>query len=102
MGKLVRDRIPEIIRESGGTPAVRRLEAAEYEGALHDKLMEEATELRESETREDRIEEAADVLEVILGIAQLHGFTFDDVLHRAESKRIARGGFTDRIWLEHA
>jgi predicted house-cleaning noncanonical NTP pyrophosphatase (MazG superfamily) len=102
MGKLVRDRIPEIIRSNGETPAVRHLETAEYEEALHEKLLEEAAELRNASTPDNRIEEAADVIEVVLGIAEFHGFTVSDVLRIAEKKRAARGGFAARIWLDQS
>ncbi|WP_010596682.1 nucleoside triphosphate pyrophosphohydrolase [Rhodococcus sp. P14] len=100
MGKLVRDRIPEIIRASGRTPDTRQLDADAYEGALHDKLAEEARELRESGSPEYALEEAADVLEVLTALAACHGYTLDDVRRKAEEKRGERGGFADRIWLE--
>ena len=49
MGKLVRDRIPEIIAAEGKTPTVRILNDQEYEAALLDKLCEEVAELRAAE-----------------------------------------------------
>lgn len=100
MGKLVRDRIPEIIRADGGTPNVHVLSAAAYEIALHDKLLEEAAELRAAQDPADRLEEAADVLEVLLTVAGLNGFTLDDLIRTAAHKHARRGGFDDRLWLE--
>lgn len=99
MGKLVRDRIPEIIRASGRTPNVRVLDAAAYESALHEKLLEEAAELREADS-DERLGEAADVLEVLIALAAFHGFTLDDVVRAAEDKAVERGAFSDRLWLE--
>lgn len=99
MGKLVRDRIPEIIEASGRTPVVRVLDSASYEAALLDKLLEEAQELQEA-TPEDRLEEAADVYEVLLAIAELIGVEIRRVAERADVKRAERGGFRDRLWLE--
>ncbi|MFE9323529.1 nucleoside triphosphate pyrophosphohydrolase [Nocardia sp. NPDC052278] len=102
MGKLVRDLIPEIIRATGRAPAVRVLDAQGYENALHDKLLEEAAELRQATTHDERLTEAADVLEVLRALSIFSGFTLDDVIRAAEQKRIERGGFTDRLWLEHS
>ena len=42
--KLVRDKIPEIIRENGETPKVRILDDVEYERELNKKLQEEVNE----------------------------------------------------------
>lgn|SRR5690625_2965638 len=99
MGKLVRDRIPEIIRASGRTPSVQVLDTQDYEVALHDKLLEEAAELRAATNTDDLLGEAADVLEVLLTVAAIHGFTLDDVASAAERKAAERGGFGGRIWL---
>ena len=99
MGKLVRDRIPEIIEASGRTPVVQVLDADSYEEALLDKLLEEAQELGDA-APEDRLEEAADVYEVLLAVADLLGVNFDGIVDRAEAKRAERGGFRDRLWLE--
>ena len=42
--KLVRDKIPDIIREQGETPCTRILTAKEYSAALEQKLDEETAE----------------------------------------------------------
>ena len=63
MGKLVRDRIPEVIEARGGTVGTRVLEDDDaYRQALLDKLDEEADELHDAPF-EARLEEAADALE---------------------------------------
>lgn len=99
MGKLVRDRIPEIMRARGIEPDTRVLEEPEYLHSLFDKLMEEAEELRSADPS-DRPEEAADVYEVLLAIATTMGLTMADIAVAAEDKRRQRGGFADRVWLE--
>ena len=63
-GKLVRDRIPEIIRDAGRTPVTRTLDPTAYEQALRDKLLEEADEDAAASGPEP-LEELADVLEVV-------------------------------------
>lgn len=99
MGKLVRDRIPEII-EADGRVAVRRpLTDDEYDAALVAKLHEEASELVAAAPA-DRLEEAADVYEVLLALVELGGHSVDDLVRTAERKRVERGGFSGRVWLE--
>lgn len=59
-GKLVRDRIPEIVAASGGAPTVVVLSEEDSREALHLKLIEEAGELRDA-SDESRLEELAEV-----------------------------------------
>ncbi|PBC36294.1 phosphoribosyl-ATP pyrophosphohydrolase [Rhodococcus sp. ACS1] len=99
MGKLVRDRIPEIIRLSGRKPASRILATDEYQCALIEKLFEEAQELRDADAAQ-QLEEAADVYEVLLAIVANSGFTVEELHSAAERKRLERGGFHDRVWLD--
>ncbi len=46
--KLVRDRIPNIIREKGETPVVKELNEVEYKEELEKKLYEEYKEVIEA------------------------------------------------------
>jgi predicted house-cleaning noncanonical NTP pyrophosphatase (MazG superfamily) len=68
VGKLVRDKIPDIIRTSGRTPHVTMLAASAYRTALYDKLREEVDELIAARTTDAIIEEAADLVEVLIAI----------------------------------
>lgn len=99
MGKLVRDRIPEIIMAEGRHPTTRTLAEDEYSAALIEKLSEEVAELRTAPP-DGRLEEAADVLEVLLAFLALTGLTQDDLVAAAAAKRASRGGFERRIWLD--
>lgn len=100
MGKLVRDRIPEIIRQSGRTPHVTTLAEQAYRRALHDKLLEEAGELRQAQNRDEAADELADILEVLTALAATYELTLDTITEAARSKRAGRGGFEMRLWLE--
>lgn len=100
VGKLVRDKIPDIIRASGRTPRVTTLAAGAYLAALHDKLREEVDELIAVTTTESLIEEAADVLEVLQAIAAEHGVTLADVVDAGDRKRAEAGGFGKRLYLD--
>jgi predicted house-cleaning noncanonical NTP pyrophosphatase (MazG superfamily) len=68
VGKLVRDKIPNLILAAGEQPSTSVLDDDSYAAALLDKLIEEAQELREADPK-DRLEEAADVYEVLLAVA---------------------------------
>jgi predicted house-cleaning noncanonical NTP pyrophosphatase (MazG superfamily) len=97
--KLVRDFIPEIIKENTGTsPEFRKLEDdSEYLTYLLRKVSEEAQELSRAETDENIMEEMADVYEVIDAISALRNFSETEVRDVQDKKRKARGGFDDRL-----
>jgi predicted house-cleaning noncanonical NTP pyrophosphatase (MazG superfamily) len=99
VGKLVRDKIPDLIVAAGEQARTRVLDDDSYAAALFDKLIEEAQELRGADPPE-RLEEAADVYEVMLAVAALLGVTLADVATMAAAKRADRGAFTERIWLD--
>ncbi|GAA3068626.1 hypothetical protein GCM10010464_36030 [Pseudonocardia yunnanensis] len=98
MGKLVRDKIPDIIRADGREPDLRRLDAQEYVRELHAKLFEEATELANA-SNSQVAEELADVLEVLRAIARINGVTMAEVDDVAKQKRADRGAFDQRWYL---
>lgn len=97
--KLVRDRIPEVIEADGLTAVTRTLNAGEYFDALHEKMLEEVEELKNAAGRDDVVTEAADVLEVLAAICEMHGVGLEEVAARQALKRKARGAFTRRIFL---
>lgn len=97
--KLVRDRVPDLIRSRGEVVQTRVLTSQDFETALLDKLVEEAVELRIADVSQ-RIDELADVWEVLTTAAEQLGFTMAEVEQAAEFKRIVRGGFDARLWLE--
>jgi predicted house-cleaning noncanonical NTP pyrophosphatase (MazG superfamily) len=92
--KLVRDKVPQIIRQRGGEPVVRVADVAEYRGLLREKLVEEVEEFLASD---DDPEELADVLEVLVALAADLGFDHDYLEKLRAAKALERGGFADRI-----
>lgn len=100
MGKLVRDQIPDLIRASGRRPHVKTLSSQSYREALVEKLREEVAELAAEQRSERVLAEAADVLEVLAAIAADHGTTLDTIVDVARRKRMERGGFDMRLWLD--
>ena len=97
--KLVSDKIPNIIKEKKETPVVKILDDLEYKEAVEKKLYEEYKEVIEA-SGEDRVEELADVLEVIRAIAKFENKTLEDVIEVANKKVDKRGGFEEKIFLE--
>ncbi|MFG3439300.1 nucleoside triphosphate pyrophosphohydrolase [Nonomuraea sp. NPDC047897] len=97
MGKLVRDNIPDIIRQDGREAVITVLEA-DYRTALLAKLFEKATELNEA-SRAEVVEEIADVYEVLRALAAVHGHDWAEVEKLAATKREERGTFRDRLYL---
>ena len=96
--KLVRDRIPEIIRKNGLDCHVVTMTEAEYRQALRQKLIEEAQEAAEA-TEADLITELADLYEVIDTLMFAYGISQELVLATQEKRRNERGSFQKKIQL---
>lgn len=95
--KLVRDRIPEIIQESGRTCVTRILSEEAYITALELKLSEEVAELQSDKN----LEEMADVLEVLRALCDARGYSFEELEALRVKKANERGGFMKKIYLEY-
>jgi predicted house-cleaning noncanonical NTP pyrophosphatase (MazG superfamily) len=93
--KLVRDKIPEILKQKGEVPVIRIANAKEYNEKLKEKLREEVEEFLESEN----VEELADILEVIDAICKLKKISKNKLKLLQKKKRKERGGFEKRIIL---
>lgn len=98
--KLVRDRIPEIIRANGEIPVFRVLGEDEYWDYLQKKDREELEEVCSAETPEERKKELADKLEVLRAMAEISGFSFEEIQMEADRKKEKNGGFEKRFLLE--
>ena len=98
--KLVRDNIPDIIASNGEEAVTSILDDDKYQGELYKKLLEESNEVINSKNSSETIEELADVLEVLSAIAKLNGKNIEDVIEVANKKRLKRGSFEKRIFLE--
>lgn len=95
-GKLVRDKIIDIITKNGEKPIYHTLNDDEFLLELHKKLLEEANEFIENDDRE----ELADLMEVIYAIAKHKNINMEEVEDTRLKKREKRGGFEDKIYLE--
>ena len=97
--KLVRDKIPEVVKENSGKIIKTRIleDDEEYSQFLMKKVEEEAHELANAEDKEHVMEEVADVLELIDAILEFHGVEMETVRKVQEEKAEKRGGFKKRI-----
>ena len=93
--KAIRDKIPEIIKESGKNCNVKKLTDSEFLVQLEKKLVEELSEYQESKN----VEELADILEVIYRISELKGITSDELDSIKNEKAKKRGKFNDNLFL---
>lgn len=96
--KLVRDKIPDIIKAKGQSFVIHIADDNEYVQALNNKLIEEAREF----AKDQSIEELADIYEVLEAIVTANRFNAADIKKVQDDKRQKRGGFRKRIILDES
>lgn len=89
--KLVRDRIPEIIRAAGDEPDYRTATGLELDLFLRKKIVEEAAELVDS----GNIDELVDILEAVDAFMNLRKIDTGLIEIQRHAKKLARGGFDE-------
>lgn len=94
--KLVRDKIPHIIKQANKEPFTYVATEEEVKPFLLGKLIEELEEFKATPSEE----ELADILEVVYGIAHAYNLDMEKVLTIKADKLEERGGFKGRIILE--
>ena len=94
--KLVRDKIPKIIEDSGKTCEIEVLDDKTYLEMLDKKLTEELNEYYESHNAE----ELADLLEVVYATAKARGYTKEQLEEIRQNKADKRGAFDQKILLK--
>ena len=93
--KVIRDKIPEIIAESGKKYDLKQLDDASFLVEIEKKLIEEVNEYVQSKD----VEELADLLEVIYRISELRGVNSDELDEIRKDKAEKRGRFTNNLFL---
>lgn len=98
--KLVRDGIKEKIEKKGETCSVRVLsDDSEFEQELLKKVAEEASALSRTRSREEFLDEYADLMVVLDSLTKLMEFSVADV-ELAIKENVARKGlYTERHFL---
>lgn len=96
--KMVRDKIPEIIRSSGRKCKVKYVSNDQAILLLVEKLIEEAKEFRECPSQE----ELADIHEVVISLVSKMGYRPAKIELIRKEKAKERGGFRKNIVLIEA
>lgn len=97
--KLVWDKVPEIIREKGKECEVRVLDTEEFELELLKKVEEEASALPETTSRQELIDELADVVTVVEYIKEVKNITELELADALERHARRRGRFENKYYL---
>ncbi len=93
--KAIRDKIPEIIKESGNFCNVKTLSDEEFLAELEKKLFEEVKEYQNDKNPK----ELSDILEVVYRIAQLNGVSKEELEKIRVKKVEERGSFEKNLFL---
>jgi len=94
--KLIRDKIPQIIRDNGEEPEVYILSDYKFMTKLEEKLQEEMDEYLASKD----IEELADLVEVIHALVKAKGYRWEHFERIRLDKVAERGAFDKQLCLK--
>lgn len=98
--KLVRDNIPEIIKQSGKDCDVRTLTTREFKRALVTKVVEEGQELMQANNKHEMVDELGDLYEVIETLMMVYKIDKREIDNHRIKKNMTKGGFEHRVFLE--
>ena len=94
--KLVRDKIPNIIKEAGKRARVHPASHEKFKAYALTKLREEVEEFIDNPCAE----EAADILEILYTICEYHDIRPLTIESERVSKRVSKGAFDSGFILE--
>jgi predicted house-cleaning noncanonical NTP pyrophosphatase (MazG superfamily) len=98
-GKLVRDKVPDNIEANGEVANTQSIPTNSRILFLKLKLIEEAFEFFWENTREKRIEELADLYEVVRAICKELDISIEELVDKANNKNKLKGGFDRGLFL---
>lgn len=93
--KAIRDKIPEIIKNSGYSYNLKILPDEEFLIEIEKKLAEEVSEYQ----KDKDVTELADILEVIYRIVELKGVSKEELEKIRITKNSERGSFDKNLFL---
>lgn len=97
--KLVRDKIPQIIEAAGKTCKTEILPEEEYRKMIDEKMAEELKEYQEENQSDKKLEELADLLEVVYAAAEARGCSLEELEAIRKKKADKNGAFKEKILL---
>jgi len=97
--KLIRDKIPEICTAAGAIPKIRTLRLSEFRRELRKKVVEESHELIKAKTKDDIINELADIEELLIWIKKEYKIKDSSIVKYRKEKNRKRGSFKKKLFL---
>ncbi|MDO8341389.1 MAG: nucleoside triphosphate pyrophosphohydrolase [Candidatus Woesebacteria bacterium] len=97
--KLVRDKIPEIIKSKDAKAKFRKLTSKQFKKYLLLKVEEEASALQTIKSKEEITNELADVIEVIEEIKKFMKISEKEINIEIKKNMDKKGGFNKRLFL---
>jgi len=98
--KLVRDKIVDSIISNGGNPKWKVLSKRDYIEKLKKKIVEESSELNDT-TKEELVEEVADLQEIINNLIKTLGVSKQDLSQIQKRKNKKKGSFKKRHYIDN-
>lgn len=90
--KLIRSKIPARMKDEGVDVNSNSLSESEYLSELKKKIIEEAREVHDAESKDDLITELADVMEVIYALAEASEISVEEI-EAAKLKKCEVNGY---------
>ncbi|MGH6813269.1 MAG: nucleoside triphosphate pyrophosphohydrolase [Methylocella sp.] len=98
-GKIVRDKIPGRISQRKEAGVTRKIPSRLKKSFLMSKLLEEALEVRNAQTPDEKRLELADLYEVVRALALTEGVSIEEIVAAADEKKAKAGGFDEGLVL---
>lgn len=99
MVKLVRDKIPSVIKTNKKFKFRKIKSDKEFCKFLKLKLLEESQEVVRAESDNDLIEEIVDIMEIVDELIKFLRLDTKEIKELREKKRQTRGGFSKRLMI---
>ncbi|HTK03645.1 MAG TPA: nucleoside triphosphate pyrophosphohydrolase [Alphaproteobacteria bacterium] len=97
--KLVRDKLPQIIKKSGGQAEFKKLTPKQFQIELFKKVNEESTSLPGVRSKKELVSELADIIAVIEEIKKFRKITDKDIQAALDVNMERKGGFKKKLFL---
>ena len=97
--KLVRDKIPKRIEESGGKYAVKTLSVPSFRKELLKKVEEEASGLANAKVKSEIVAETGDLFDVLGEVKKTFCITSTELAKARKKEMKRKGAFKKRIYL---
>jgi predicted house-cleaning noncanonical NTP pyrophosphatase (MazG superfamily) len=98
--KLVRDKIPDLMKKGGVKPIIKIADDEEFIFSLKHKILEEAQQLKAARTEGHELEEIIDIMEAVNTYIKHKKVSVKNADKMRKYKLRKHGGFDKRILLE--